>query len=126
MQAVIMRINDPGAGGENWFAQAIKPLYIGLGAAGGLVAYSLCGVFKVPLLAFYGFAGGLGLFPANTVPQFFGAIAGKRYFAKKYGQENWTRYAPVLFAGFACGTGLISMVCIAIALIAKAVAKLPY
>lgn len=126
MQAVIMRINDPGAGGENWFAQAIKPLYIGLGTLGGLGTYGLFGFLKLPLLSFYGFAGGLGLLPANTVPQFLGAIMGRRYFAKRYGQDNWARYAPVLFAGFACGTGLISMVCIAVALIAKAVAKLPY
>lgn len=126
MQAVIMRINDPGVSGENWFAQAIKPAHIGLGTLGGLGVYGLCAVFKVPLLYFYGFAGGLGLYPANTIPQFFGAWMGKRYFARRYGQENWARYAPVLFAGFACGTGLISMVCIALALIAKAVAKLPY
>jgi hypothetical protein len=51
---------------------------------------------------------------------------GKKYFAKRYGAENWARYAPVLFAGFACGTGLVSMISISLALIAKAVSKLPY
>ncbi|OJU64725.1 MAG: hypothetical protein BGO01_21150 [Armatimonadetes bacterium 55-13] len=126
MQSVIMRINDPAAHGENWFAQAIKPSYIGIGAVSGLTLYGAFAVLRIPLLAFYGFAGGLGLFPANTIPQFLGAILGRRYFAKRYGKENWARYAPVLFAGFACGTGLISMTCIAVALIGKAVAKLPY
>ncbi len=126
MQAVIMRINDPSVTGENWFAQAIKPLYMAYGAAGGLAIYGLFAALKIPLLTFYGFAGGLGLFPANTVPQLLGAIMGRKYFAKRYGPENWGRYAPVLFAGFACGTGLVSMACIALALIAKAVAKLPY
>lgn len=78
------------------------------------------------MLFFYGFAGGLGLFPANTLPQLLGAWFGKKYMAKKFGQETWGRYAPVLLAGFSCGTGLISLIAIAIALISKAVAKLPY
>lgn len=126
MQAVIMQINDPARANQNWFAEAIKPLYMAYGAVGGLAMYGILAIFKVPLLFFYGFAGGIGLLPANTVPQFLGALMGRKYFAKRYGQENWARYAPVLFAGFACGTGLISMICIALALVAKAVAKLPY
>jgi hypothetical protein len=36
------------------------------------------------------------------------------------------RFAPVLFAGFTCGTGLIAMAAISMALIAKAVSQLPY
>ncbi len=125
--AVAMQINAPRLDGEpNWFSQAIKPTMIALGAAGGLLTYGLFSVLKLPLLFFYGFAGGLGLFPANTLPQLFGAWFGRKYMAKRYGAENWRRYAPVLLAGFACGTGLVSMVSISMALIAKAVAKLPY
>lgn len=126
--AVLMQINAPhgASGGGNWFKEAIKPSLIALGAAGGVVAYGLFSAVKLPLLFFYGFAGGLGLFPANTVPQLFGAWFGRKYMAKRYGEENWRRYAPVLLAGFACGTGLISMVSISLALVAKAVAKLPY
>ncbi|MDR3689829.1 MAG: hypothetical protein P4L46_10655 [Fimbriimonas sp.] len=126
-QAVLQQINVPHPNGEiGWFAKAIKPAYIAIGTAGGLVLYGLCGVFKIPLMFFYGFAGGLGLFPANTLPQFLGAWAGKRYLAKRYGYENWLRYAPVLLAGFSCGTGLIALASISIALISRAVAKLPY
>lgn len=124
--AVMMQINVPHVGEASWFAKAIKPSFIAGGAAGGLLVYGLFSVLKVPLLFFYGFAGGLGLFPANTLPQLFGAWFGRRFMARRYGQENWSRYAPVLLAGFACGTGLISMVSISMALIAKAVAKLPY
>ena len=72
------------------------------------------------------FAGGIGLFPANTVPQFVGAWFGRKYMARRYGEQNWAKYAPVLLAGFSCGTGLMSLMSIALALIAKAVAKLPY
>ena len=126
--AVLMQINAPrGAGAPaSWFAAAIKPLHIAAGAVGGVACYGLFSLFKLPLLFFYGFAGGLGLYPANTIPQLFGAWFGRRHMAKRYGEENWRRYAPVLLAGFACGTGLISMVSISMALVAKAVAKLPY
>lgn len=126
MQAVIQQINLPREEGTNWFQRAIRPDYIGYGTAGGLVAYAVCSALKVPLLFFYGFIGGLGLFPAYTIPQLAGAILGRRVLAKRYGAENWARYAPVLLAGFSCGTGLMAMACIALALIAKAVAKLPY
>jgi hypothetical protein len=127
MASVIQQINVPREGGEvGWFAKAIKPLYIAGGAMGGLVVYGLMSVFKAPLLLFYGFAGGLGLYPANTIPQFFGAWYGRKFLAKKYGAENWSRYAPVLLAGFSCGAGLVSLISISLALISKAVAKLPY
>jgi hypothetical protein len=126
-QSVFMQINVPRADGEaNWFIKSIRGDYIAYGTAGGLAAYALSAVLKIPAMLFYGFAGGIGLFPANTVPQLIGAIAGRRYFAKRYGPENWTRFAPVLLAGFSCGTGLIAMVSISLALIARAVAKLPY
>ena len=75
---------------------------------------------------FYGFASGVGLFPANTVPQLVGAWYGRRFMARRYGVDNWVKYAPVLLAGFSCGTGLISMASISLALLGKAVAKLPY
>jgi hypothetical protein len=125
MQAVMIQINRPGDE-AGWFAEAIKPWYILYGTLGGLGLYGIFSVFKLPILFFYGFAGGLGAFPANTLPQLAGAWIGRRYMAKKYGQENWVRYAPVLLAGFACGSGLVAMVSIALSLIARAVAKLPY
>jgi hypothetical protein len=127
LQSVMQQINVPRADGEvGWFAKAIKPTYIAAGTIGGLMAYGVFSLLKLPLLFFYGFAGGLGLYPANTIPQFFGAWFGRRYMAKRYGAENWARYAPVLLAGFSCGTGLVSLASISIALISKAVAKLPY
>ena len=125
MQSVIMQINLPG-NADSWFAKAIKPDYIAYGTIGGLLTYGLFALLRVPLLVFYGFAGGLGLFPANTIPQFIGAVLGRRYFARRYGAETWARYAPVLLAGFFCGSGLVSLVSISLALISKAVAKLPY
>lgn len=125
--AVMQQINVPRADGEqNFFLNAIKPAYIAGGTVAGLVTYFVFNLLRAPLLLFYGFAGGLGLFPANTLPQLLGAWYGKKYMTKRYGEETWGRYAPVLLAGFSCGTGLMALVSIAIALIGKAVAKLPY
>jgi hypothetical protein len=127
LQAVVMQINAPHASGHaGWFAAAIKPNFIGYGVLAGIATFSIFSFLKLPLLFFYGFAGGLGLFPAITLPQLFGAWFGRRFMARRYGAENWKRYAPVLLAGFSCGSGLMGMLSISMALVAKAVAKLPY
>lgn len=125
MQAVMMQINRPdGVGG--WFSQAIKPDLIVGGAAGGLALFGFFSLLKLPLLFFYGFVGGLGTFPAIALPQALGAWMGRRVFERKYGQEEWRRMTPVVFAGFACGSGLVAMFAVAVALVAKAVAGKPY
>lgn len=123
-EAVWKQTNLPGS--QAGAFQAIKPALIATGAAGGLAMYAAFSALKLPLLTFYGFAGGIGLWPANTIPQLLGAIAGRKYFAKRYGDEKWTVYAPVLLAGFSCGTGLIAMTSIAMALIARSVSSLPF
>jgi hypothetical protein len=122
-EAVWKQINLPGTGEA---FNALKPGLITAGTAAGLGIYGLFSLLKLPLLTFYGFAGGIGLWPANTIPQLLGAFAGRRYFAKKYGVETWTAYTPVLLAGFSCGTGLMAMVSIALALIARSVGSLPF
>jgi hypothetical protein len=125
--SVIQQINVPREDGSaNYFVNAIRPLYIFFGTMAGLATYFVFNLFKLPLLFYYGFIGGLGLFPANTLPQLLGAWYGRKYLSERYGAENWARYAPVLLAGFSCGTGLIALASISIALISKAVARLPY
>lgn len=127
LQSAIQQVNLPREGGDtSWFLRAIRFDYIALGTAGGLGLYGLFSLLKLPMLFFYGFAGGLGLFPANTIPQLVGAVFGKRVMEKRYGQSEWRQYAPVLLAGFSCGTGLTAMASISLALIAKAVSHLPY
>lgn len=115
------------AGGiANPALHALKPPIIAIGTAAGLGIYGLFSALKLPLLTFYGFAGGISLWPANTVPQLLGAIVGKRYFAKRYGEETWAAYAPVLLAGFSCGAGLVAMASIALALLAHSVTSIPF
>jgi len=113
-------------GGSNWVIKAIKPNVIGYGAAATFIVYAASSVFKVPLLFFYGLVGGVGKLPHDAIPNYIGALLSRFYFAKRFGVERWSMYAPVLFAGFACGIGLIGMASIAIALICKTVNYLPF
>ena len=68
----------------------------------------------------------MGAWPSDIVPTFFGAWLSRRYFQKRLGVDQWRQYAPVLLAGFSCGTGLIAMASIALSLIAKSVNYLPF
>lgn len=113
-------------GGATWVLNAIKPKLIGTGAAVGLAIYLCCTAAKLPLLFFYGFIGGMQSMPHYTIPTFVGALLGRFYFAKRFGVHQWTMYAPVLLAGFACGSGLIGMSSIALALIGKTINYLPF
>ncbi len=123
--AMFSQINAVGHGPSSWVMRAIKRPVIGVGFGVGIALYCIIALFKAPLL-FYGVVGGIGQFPHFTIPTFVGALLGRFYFAKRFGFERWNLYAPVLLAGFACGTGLIGMAAIAIALISKTVNYLPF
>jgi hypothetical protein len=122
--AIWTQINQKG--GASYLLDAIKPMVIVAGGAATLGLYGTMSLLKAPILAFYGAAGGANAFVADTFPTFVGACLGKFYFARRYGLEVWRNWTPVLLAGFLCGTGLISMAAIALALISKAVQPLPF
>ena len=113
-------------GGNQWLMQALKPNIMVLSGMGALGLYAGLVMFKIPVLYFYGLAGGVGALPHGVIPTFFGAMLGKYYFARRFGVEKWRMYAPVLLAGFSCGMGLMGMSSIALALISKSVSYLPY
>ncbi len=123
-QAIWNQINKEG--GASWVLNAIKPATITVSGAVTLAVYGVMYMVKAPMLAFYGAAGGANALPHDTIPMFVGALFGRYYFARRIGVEKWVNYAPVLLAGFACGTGLVSMAAIALALISKAVQPLPF
>ncbi len=112
--------------GIPWVKDAISAPRIFTGLFTGLGIYAVFTLFQVPALFFYGFIGGAGAFPHDVIPTFIGAWLGRKYFAKRFGPDNWRMYTPVLLAGFSCGTGLIAMASIALALIAKSVNYLPF
>jgi hypothetical protein len=123
-EAMFRSINQKG--GATWVLEAINGPRIAGGTAAGLALFGLTSLLRLPGLFYYGIVGGVGVWPADAIPTFFGAWLGRRYFAKRFGVEQWRMYAPVLLAGFACGTGLIAMASIALALIAKSVNYLPF
>jgi len=108
------------------FLRAIKPAVIGVGFGLGLVVYILFSVLSWPVMAIYGFIRGMGQIPHFLLPEIVGAVLGRYYFAKRFGEQEWRRYTPVLAAGFACGMGLIAMVSIAAALIFQSISQLPF
>lgn len=123
-QSIWVQINKPG--GATWVLDAIKPNVIGASIVGSLALYGIMFFTKAPMLAYYGALGGFNSLPHDTIPTFVGAMFGRYYFSKRIGVEKWGNYAPVLLAGFSCGTGLIGMAAIALALISKAVQPLPF
>jgi hypothetical protein len=115
-----------GGGAVKQFLNAIRASVIIPSALGGLAFYGLLTAARVPVLFFYGFVGGVGNMIHGSLSTMIGAQLGRYYFAKRFGAEEWHRYAPVLLAGFSCGMGLIAMVAIALGLITKSVSFLPF
>ncbi|MGI6294995.1 MAG: peptide transporter [Armatimonadota bacterium] len=111
---------------DNWLFRALRPSVIVGSGIGTLLLFGISSLFKVPILFFYGFMGGIQSAPMNTIPLFTGSCLGRFYFRKRFGDVRWGQYAPVLAAGFGCGTGLTAMTGIAVALITKSVNYLPF
>ena len=57
------------------------------------------------------------------VLEIFGALLAKFHFHKKYGAQRFLQIAPVLLAGYMTGAGLIAMLGVAFALIARSVSS---
>ena len=109
----------PGAG-RSWMIEAIKFKYIFNASVISFALYFILVLLKAPVALFYGMIGGVQVLPHMALPMFAGALLGKFYFAKKVG-ANWRRYTPIILAGYSCGMGLVGMVSIAVALIAKTI-----
>jgi len=112
--------------GRSVFLEALRFKYVFGGLGAGLAVYWLLAVFGLPTMLIYGVIRGLGdTLPHFVIVEFIGALIARFYFQKKYGLK-WRQYAPVLLAGFSCGMGLVGMMSLAFALVAKSVAQLAY
>ena len=100
--------------------------YMVSGAVFGVAAYAILAVFNMPVMLIFGMIACVGTVPHAFFPQLFGALLGRYYMEKKFGRQKWHRYTPVLAAGYACGTGLVGMATVAVALISKTVSPLVY
>lgn len=108
------------------FERAIKPIVMAGGLAFGLIAYWVLDRLRLPVMLIYGFIRGLGMLPHFIVLQFGGAIVGRLYLRRRFGEQNWRRWPPVLYAGFTCGMGLVAMLAIAMSLISQSVTQMPF
>ena len=124
MQAIWAKSTLPG--GRSMILEVIQAKYIFAGVGVGGALYAFLSFTGAPILIFYGMIGGMMQWPHFIILQFIGAMFGRYYFRKRFGKAQWGAYAPILLAGYSCGIGLISMVSIAIALIAKAVSHVVF
>ena len=108
------------------FEEAFRWEYLTAGGVFGLFLFSIMSVLHLPVLFIYGMVRGMNqTFPHVVIPQFIGALTGRYYFERKLGL-TWRQYIPVVAAGFSCGMGLITVLCVGITFLAKAVIQLPY
>jgi hypothetical protein len=114
-------------GGEHGpFFEAFQPMIIVIGLLVALLLYGGLSWLGLPVLMVYGIIRGLDqATPEVILPQFIGALLGRYYFAKRFG-ENWPQYRVVFFAGYGCGVGLIMMLSLGIVFLSKSVFQSPY
>ena len=60
------------------------------------------------------------------ISMMIGALAGRYYCRRNFGELRWKRDLPVVVAGFSCGMGLAGMTGVAISLIVNCVQELPF
>ena len=108
------------------FERAFNPAYLASGTLFGVLLFSSMSLLHLPILFCFGMLRGLNqALPHMVVPQFIGALLGRFYFEKRLGLK-WRQYVPVVAAGFSCGMGLITVLCVGVTFLRKAVIQLPY
>jgi len=124
--AMAALVHSATLGRHSPFEEAFNGWYILAGGAVGLVMFTVTWALRMPVMFVFGVVRGLNqTLPHVVIPQFIGALLSRFYFERKMGLK-WRQYVPVVAAGFACGMGLITMLCVGITFLAKAVIQLPY
>jgi hypothetical protein len=108
------------------FEEAFRWTYVFCGTGFGLLLFGSLSWLGAPIFLVYGVVRGLGqTLPHALMVQFAGALLGRFYFRRKFG-ETWRKSVPVLAAGFTCGVGLITVLGIGVTFLSKAVIQLPF
>ena len=112
--------------GGSLFMEAWKWDYFFVGMGSGVAAFLFLAALGLPTLLVFGVVRGLGQgTPAAILLEFLGAMLGRYYFRRKFG-DMWLKFAPVLLAGFSCGMGLMAMLAVSFTIIKKMVNPLIY
>jgi hypothetical protein len=108
------------------FEQAFNWSYLGAGTFFGLLLFTVMSLLRMPVMLIYGVVRGLNqTLPHVIIPQFLGALIGRFYFERRMGLK-WREYIPVVFAGFSCGAGLITVLSVGVRFLSQSVIKLPF
>lgn len=126
LKSTMPDLEGQGTVGVELLKDIIKPELIGAGFAVGGLMYLILAALKAPTLFFFGFVGSLATWPHFVILQFAGALLGRYYFARRFGESKWRAYAPILLAGYYCGMGLIGMTSVSVVLISKAVSQVVF
>ena len=110
-------------GAQPLFYQALHPSVMAGSFSFTMVAFILLSAFSLPVMAVYGFVQGVGAMPHGFILIVVGAMIGKFYYHKKFGQKRFLEIMPVLAAGYATGVGLIALIGVAVNLIVSAVSS---
>ena len=113
-------------GAKPLFFQALHWKVIAGSFSFTMIAFVLLSAFSLPIMTIYGFVGGVGGMPHGFVFLLIGALVGKFYFHKKFGQKRFLEIITVVMAGYGTGVGLIALIGVAINLIVNAVSASPF
>jgi hypothetical protein len=116
----------PVEGGQPLFFQALHPWVIGGSFSFSLIVFAILSVFKLPIMAIFGFVNSVGGMPHGFIFMVIGAMIGKFYFHRKFGSKRFLQMVPVLLAGYGTGVGLIALIGVAFNLIKSAVSGTPF
>ncbi len=124
-QGLMMSSTLPGSEG-GVFSQAFSPTFLLTGLGIALLFYAIMSNLGLPVLMVYGLIRGLDMSQPDVIlPQFVGALIGKYYFTRKFG-DKWPQYRVVFLAGYTCGVGLIMMLTLGLVFMSKAVFQSQY
>jgi hypothetical protein len=111
---------------DSEFMRAIHPMFILAGGSFTVILFGLLSAFSLPIMLVYGIIRGLGGMPHTMILEIFGALVGRYYFQKKYGQTKTLTNTPIVLAGYFTGVGLIAMGFVALKLIVSAISAAPF
>lgn len=108
------------------FMKAIHPEVIGTGFGATLGMFGILSWLGLPIMFVYGFVRGLGQLPHVMALEIVGALIGRYYYQKKFGEQNFLKMAPTIMAGYFTGVGLMAMATISLNLIQEALTATPF
>ena len=113
-------------GAKPLFFEALHPTVMAGSFSFTVAAFAVMSALHLPVMAIYGFVQGIGAMPHAFVPIVIGALIGKFYFHRRFGQKRVLEVVPVISAGYGTGIGLVALLGVAINLIVSAVSALPF